>query len=102
MAGKFRVKFPRFGMSADELIKELIERSKNPSTYILVTSDRELREFARRHRVKSIRSEEFMRIVRKVLREARKEKEWKKPDIKLSPQEIEIWMKIFKRGKKGK
>ncbi len=100
--GKFQVKFPRFGMSADELIEELIERSSNPSGYILVSSDRRLREFARRHRVKSIRSEEFMRMVKKILREERKEKEWKKPDVKLSPQEVEIWMNIFKKGKRKK
>lgn len=98
--GKFRVKFPRFGMSADEVIEELIEKTDNPQGYILVTSDRNLRNFAKRHRVKSIKCEEFLKMIKKVLKELRKKQEWKKPDVKLTPQEIEIWMKIFERGKK--
>lgn len=49
--------------SADEKIKQEIERSKNPKNIILVTSDSNLAEFGRVCSCQVIKSEEFIRLL---------------------------------------
>lgn len=44
---------------ADQEIMRLIEENKNPSAYILVSSDRKLTTFAKKNRIKFIRSDQF-------------------------------------------
>ncbi len=84
----FLVLFPNFGESADEVIKRLISPGM-----ILVSSDRELIEEARRRRLKWMRSREFLRVISSVREEDRGKPIWNP-----TPQEIEAWLKIF--GKK--
>jgi len=81
----FLVLFPRFGESADDVIK----RHMGPGM-VVVTSDRELIEEAKSRRIKWMRSREFLKMVSSV-KEGGKEK----PDWNPSPQEIDAWLKIF-------
>jgi hypothetical protein len=54
-----------FTGDADEGIAEIIARCDNPSNYVLVSSDKELRYLARRKRIETIRAEEFDFSVKK-------------------------------------
>ena len=48
-----------FAGDADKSIAEIVETCDNPSYYILVTSDKELKYIARKNKIKTIRSDEF-------------------------------------------
>ena len=83
----FVVIFPKFGESADDVIK----RAMKPGM-ILVTSDAELIEYARKRRIKCITSRNFWHLISTVKEEGRE-----KPDWNPTPQEIEAWLKIFEK-----
>ena len=44
--GGIEVIYSRFGELADEVIKRLVDESKNPAENLVVSSDREIKEFA--------------------------------------------------------
>ncbi len=48
-----------FTGDADDGIARLIDKCDNPSMYVLVTSDKEIRYLARQKKIKCIKSEEF-------------------------------------------
>ena len=57
--GKFKVLYPRYGMSADDVIKNMLEEYTNFKDVILISSDRELKTFAKKKGAKTINSIEF-------------------------------------------
>ncbi len=81
----FIILFPSFGESADDVIKRNLKQG-----IILVSSDRELIEEARRRKLRWIRSRDFVRMLDK-FQEGKREK----PDWNPTPQEIDAWLKIF-------
>ncbi len=81
----FTILFPSFGESADDVIK----RNLRPGV-VLVSSDRELVEEARKRKLRRIGVRDFARILEKFQRQHREKPEWKP-----TPQEIEAWLKIF-------
>ncbi len=81
----FMVLFPKYGESADDVIK----RCMGPGM-VVVTSDRELIEEAKKRHIKWMRSRDFLRMVSSV-----KEGKNEKPDWNPTPQEIDAWLKIF-------
>ncbi len=85
--GNFSVLFPSFGESADDVIKRNLKQGM-----ILVSSDRELIEEAKKRKLRWLKAMEFARMLDR-LQEERKEK----PDWNPTPQEIEAWLKIFER-----
>lgn len=48
-------------LTADEMIKKEIERSKNPKNLVVITSDSNLKDFARKCSCKIISSEELLK-----------------------------------------
>lgn len=49
-----------YDKSADEIIKSMVENALNKKIIIVVSDDREIKDFAKRNRVKSISTEEFL------------------------------------------
>lgn len=50
-------------ITADEMIKKEIEKSKNPKNLVVITSDSNLKDFARKCSCKIISSEEFSKQI---------------------------------------
>lgn len=94
---KFQLYFVQPGEKADEVILNLIQKSKQTAAIILVTSDRELQAKGRLRGVKLLTSAEFARRLKKILKEKKKAKELHKPRFPSSPLEIKIWQEILTR-----
>ncbi len=65
----------------------------------MVSSDREIRSFARAKGAKSLSSKEFSRELKAALKEDKSLQDLEKKVKSLSPLEVDHWLKIFK-GKK--
>jgi predicted RNA-binding protein with PIN domain len=94
---KFFVRFPSTGQKADDVIKEVISRQKDFRHFFVVTSDRELRDFARAKGAKTLSVKEFASLVKKILRERRPASELEKKATTLTPFEIKLWLDTFGR-----
>jgi len=83
--------------TADEKIKKLIESCHNPKIVIVVSDDREIKDFAKLHSVKAVGIEEFFIPKSKSLRMSARES--LKPELSYSQihkinQELKnIWLK---------
>jgi len=96
ISAKFTVLFPRHGHSADDEIKRLLNAYHQLSEVVLVTSDRELKLFAREKGAKTRNSVEFYYELRKsFFRSGKREENQKRIDHSLSKHEVEQWLKIF-------
>ncbi|HPB59169.1 MAG TPA: NYN domain-containing protein [Candidatus Saccharicenans sp.] len=94
---KFTVLFPESGQSADELIEELLNLKKDRRYYQVVSSDRGVREIARQHGVKSMTCQEFLKELKKILKDSRANRELEKQTEDSTPLEISLWDELFGR-----
>lgn len=95
---KFCVRYPPPGSTADDEIKRILNDYNYFKDVILVTSDRELRTFAKKKGAKIINSIEFYFELKRISRiHGKKEETKKRIDTQLSDTEVEQWMKIFER-----
>jgi len=95
---KFCIRYPQPGSSADDEIKRILSGYHYFKDVIVVTSDRELRTFAKKKGAKLINSIEFYFELKRVSRiHGKKEETKKRIDTQLSDTEVEQWMKIFER-----
>ncbi len=81
---------------ADERIAEILKECDNPSYYVLVTSDKELRFIARQKKVKIIRSEEFNFLMPTV----KAVESGEETDFFLTDSEVQAQLKEFNNFKK--
>jgi len=96
---KFSVRYPRFGGSADEEIKELLGSYNDYRDVILVSSDRELKTMARKKGAKIVNSIEFYYKLKQAYRvDGWQEEKNKRIEAELSENEVDQWMKIFQNG----
>lgn len=95
-ASKFSVVYPRYGCSADDEIKEILNGYSDFRSVKLVSSDRDLKDFARGKGAKTVNSIEFYFELKKVYRlNGKKEEKLKRIHNKLSKKEVERWLKVF-------
>ncbi len=93
---KIIVKYPPIGDSADDEIKRILEGYTHFKDVILITSDRELKDVAKKKGAKVINSIEFYYELKRVYRATgRIEMKQKRIDTELSEGEVDQWMKIF-------
>ncbi len=91
--GTVRAHFVRLGQTADNAIRaRLTKMSKSVANWTVVSSDREVQSAARVNQAQYISSEEFAKILREARNSASK---GNTVDKKISPQEVEDWLKIF-------
>ena len=96
---KFSIRYPRFGGSADEEIRELLESYSDYRDVILVSSDRELKTIGKKKGAKIVNSIEFYFRLKQAYRvDERREEKKKRIDAQLSDNEVDQWMKIFQEG----
>lgn len=89
---KIKVVFSAFPEKADARIKTLVDHSRNKSLTTVVSSDREVYQYAKVSRCKALSSDDFFRRFRK----KKTNYESKIKNSSLSKDEVEMWKKIFK------
>jgi predicted RNA-binding protein with PIN domain len=96
--GTVRAHFVKLGQTADNAIRaRLNNMAKDAKNWIVVSSDREVQSSARVVHAQTVSSEEFVKILRAAVDAAPKAST---VDKKLSPAEVDEWLKIFHdRGK---
>lgn len=96
--GTVRAHFVKQGQTADNAIRARLNNiSKDARNWIVVSSDREVQSAARGVRAQVMSSEEFVKIVGAAVSSAPKANT---VDKKLSPEEVDEWLKIFcEKGK---
>lgn len=93
---KLTVVFPHYGNTADDEIKRILSGYHQINDVIMVSSDRELKKFAKEKGAKTRNSIEFYYELKKThYISGKKEETLKRINTSLSQNEIENWMKIF-------
>ena len=92
--GTIRAHFVKLGQTADNAIRARLNNlAKDARNWIVVSSDREVQSAARVVHAQAISSEEFVKILRTAVSSAPKTNTI---DKKLSPAEVDEWLKIFR------
>lgn len=87
--------FVRLGATADNAIRNRLKKlGKAAKTWTVVSSDRQVQAEARAAHAEVITSDAFAKRLKQARNSAPKSTE----DRKLSPQEVDDWLKIFKGG----
>lgn len=93
---KFKVIYPRYGKTADEVIKGILDEYNNYKDVILISSDRELKTYAKKKGAKTINSIEFYFELKRSYKIYNKtENNTKQINVEVSSNEVDHWMKIF-------
>ena len=87
-------------MSADHLIKEFIKRSPSPGHLTVVTSDKDVLFFAKKHRCLSRTSEDFAAWFASVVAPPADPEPEKSAAPDLTAGEVNEWMRLFRDGRK--
>jgi predicted RNA-binding protein with PIN domain len=95
---KFVILYPDQGQTGDTLIKEWIEKQTDLRHLYVVSSDREIKTFARMKGARVLTCEEFDKQLKKSLKKFRAEKDAKKSQKRLTPLEIDHWLEIFSKS----
>jgi len=95
----FSIIFPPSDQNADGIIKEIISKQTDLRRFYVVSSDREIKRFAKAKGAIPISSKEFNRELQTALKEHRKSLAIEKKFTSLSPLEVDQWLKIFKNKK---
>jgi predicted RNA-binding protein with PIN domain len=97
---RFAVRFPAEGENADGAIMDLIDRRRDRRRLFVVSSDRELRAYAREAGAHPLPCREFETGLKRVLRERRAAREMDKPDPRSTPLELNLWLNVFGERKR--
>jgi len=93
---KLTVVYPRYGLTADDEIKRILDNYQQLKEIVLVTTDRELKKYAREKGARTINSIEFYFTLKKnLLCQGKKEETLKRVNTRVSQNEVEQWLKIF-------
>ena len=96
---KFTVLYPEPGQTADDIIKGIILRQTDRRRFFVVSSDRDIRDFAAKNGVTPVTSEAFARELKAALKERRKQREMEKVTEAPSDLEVDLWDEVFKSKK---
>jgi predicted RNA-binding protein with PIN domain len=91
------VLYPDRGHKADEIIKDILSKRARERRFFVVSSDREIKDYARNNGIKPLSCEDFNKELRAVLKENKELKEMEKETHPPSPLEIDYWVDIFKK-----
>jgi predicted RNA-binding protein with PIN domain len=92
---EFAILWPDLEESADTLIKQRIKKQTDLRHFYVVSSDREIKTFARVNRATVLDCEEFHKLLKTALKEYKESQAINKEDITLSPLEVDHWLEIF-------
>ena len=89
--------YPERGQKADGIIKDIISKRARERRFYVVSSDREIKDFARENGIKPLSCEDFNKELKAVLKENKDLKEMEKDAQLPSPLEIDHWVEIFEK-----
>jgi len=92
---KFSIVYPSHDENADTVIKTWIEKQTDLRRFYVVSSDSEIKAFARMNGAKVKGCDEFHKELKASLKEFRDAKATKKSNKTLSPLEVNHWLEIF-------
>jgi len=95
----FSVIFPLPEQNADKIIKKIISRETDLRRFFVVSSDREIKNFAKSKGAKPLSCKDFDRKLKSTLKEHREYLEEEKRQDTPSSLEVKQWLKIFKDKK---
>ena len=81
--------------SADTLINQWIQKQTDLRHLYVVSSDREIKSFARESGAKILDCKDFHKLLKEALKEYKESQIMDKKDSTLTPLEIDHWMEIF-------
>lgn len=87
--------YPEMDEDADAIIIDIIAKQEILKKFYVVSSDREIKDYARQNGVKSLTCEEFNKKLKSVLKEHKAQRELEKNVDFPSPLEVEHWIDIF-------
>jgi predicted RNA-binding protein with PIN domain len=87
--------YPDMEESADSVIKDIIDQREIMKKFCVVSSDREIKDYARQMGAKSLTCEEFNKKLKSVLKEHKKLKELEKSVDFPTPLEVDHWIDIL-------
>jgi len=97
-----QVRFAAKRSSADNVIRDIIYKTKNPAGWIVVSSDLAIRNIAHQKRMQMMRADEFAKTLKSTLPSSKKrhvhqasQPSSKKINPQLSKAEIDEWLDIF-------
>ena len=93
---KFLILFPPPDQNADQVIKEVILKQTDLRRFFVVSSDREIKNFAQAKGAKTLSCKDFSRQLSKSLKESKKAREEEKNVSPPTPLEVDQWLEIFK------
>jgi predicted RNA-binding protein with PIN domain len=93
---KFTIHYPGAGGTADDVIQDMISRQTDKRRFFVVSSDRAIRELAKKNGLEPVTSDAFARELKAVLKEGKKRRELDKKVEAPSPLEIDLWDEVFK------
>lgn len=116
-SGRVRIRFTQPSMEADELIKKIIRKEKDPARLIVVSSDRAIQFAAKDHGATILSSEDYCRLavrrsphaagrsgIKKTSPPSGKIKpgfNYEKFDPNLDEKEIQYWKRLFEQDDEG-
>jgi uncharacterized protein len=80
--------------SADRVIMDRIHKERNPRMWIVVSSDNNVLEVARRRRMQTLRSPQFARLLDRPAPPPVPGVD-ESADVRLSPEEVDEWLDLF-------
>ena len=93
---KFTIHFPGEGQSADDIIKDMMDRQTDRRRFFVVSSDRAIRELAKKKGLEAVTSDVFARELKTVLKEGKKLRELEKRSDAPTDLEVDLWNEVFK------
>lgn len=89
--------YPSFEHNADMVIKEIISKQTDLRRFYVVSSDREIRTYAKSNGASTLNCKDFNRRLKEALKEYKKISALEKNVSEPSPLEVNHWIDIFKR-----
>ncbi|NKB70797.1 MAG: hypothetical protein GKR89_27315 [Candidatus Latescibacteria bacterium] len=99
-----RIVFSRAPQTADDLIKAACQDKHGAKWLRVVSSDKEIRRFARRHRIRSVSAEEFDLELDRPVAGPQEGTEINEESLRERPMdeaEIDAWERLFAQGRDG-
>lgn len=94
---KFTLVYPEPEKNADYVIKQIISKRWDKRKFFVVSSDREIRQYAESKGIKNLTCHQFEKELRAILKTHQKFLEYQKDTSPPTPLETKYWIEIFKK-----
>jgi predicted RNA-binding protein with PIN domain len=93
---KFTIHYPGAGQSADDVIRDMLAAQTDRRRFFVVTSDRAIRELAKKRGLEAVTSDTFARELKAAIKEGKKRRELEKRTETPTGLEVDLWDEVFR------